>query len=130
GLKLLFLQSKSIELLVLQAEAFEKSDQLRKSSVLRSSYDRQCIYDAKDYILQHADLPPSLGELSKIVGINEFKLKKGFKEVFNDTVFGYLNNFRLNQAKEMLLEGSSVSQVALALGYSSVPHFSGSFKKK
>ncbi|ANH80483.1 hypothetical protein A8C56_05295 [Niabella ginsenosidivorans] len=130
GLKLLFLQSKCIELLVLQAEAFEQSVHKRQSSVLKSAHDKECIYNARAYLLRHADAPPSLSELAKLSGTNEFKLKKGFRELFHNSVFGYLNDYRLSRARELLSSGSTIKQVAGDLGYSSVQHFSTAFKKK
>jgi len=131
GLKLLFLQSKCIELLALQAQMYEDAD--RKSAIIcKSDYDKDCIYFAKDYLLQNAVQPPSLTELAKIAGINEFKLKHGFKEVFNNTVFGYLTDYKLNQARDLLLSGGKIAikDVADQLGYSSVQHFNSAFRKK
>jgi len=131
GLKLMFLQSKCIELLALQAQMYEELAGGGKASVFRTDYDRERIIYARDYLLQHAVHPPSLSELAKVAGINEFKLKRGFKEVFNNTVFGYLNDHKLTQAKDLLLSGNiAIKEMASHLGYSSVPHFSNAFKKK
>jgi AraC family transcriptional activator of pyochelin receptor len=130
GLKLLFLQSKSIELLVLQAEAFEQAASNKNGSVLKSPHDKELIYQAKDYLVQHADTPPGLPELARLVGTNEFKLKKGFKELFDNSVFGYLSDYKLERASELLLSGAPIKQVVADLGYSSVQHFSLAFKKK
>ncbi|MFE6076651.1 hypothetical protein ACFVQB_19470 [Paenibacillus sp. NPDC057886] len=46
--------------------------------------------------------PPSLLELSRLVGISDSKLKSGFKELFGTTVFGYLKEKRLDKARELL----------------------------
>jgi AraC-like DNA-binding protein len=130
GLKLLFLQSKCIELLALQAQMYE--DAMHRSVIIcKSDYDKDCIHFAKEYLLQHSVQPPSLTELAKIAGINEFKLKQGFKEVFNNTVFGYLTDYKLNQARDLLLTGHiAIKDVADQLGYSSVQHFNSAFRKK
>ncbi|MEX6686817.1 AraC family transcriptional regulator [Danxiaibacter flavus] len=130
NLKKMFLLSKAIELLVLQAEA--GSEALNPSyKYIRSSYDRERIMYAREYIMSHLDVPPSLTELSRIVGINEYKLKRGFKEMFSNTVFGYLADARLELAKNDLLENrQSIAEIAFALGYSSLQHFSYAFKKK
>lgn len=130
GLKLLFLQSKCIELLALQAQAYEEASRHTGRPACKSAYDRDCIYYAREYLLQHAQHPPSLSELAKISGINEFKLKQGFKEVFDNTVFGYLSDYKLGQARELLLEKKAIKDVADELGYSSVQHFSNAFRKK
>jgi AraC family transcriptional activator of pyochelin receptor len=130
GLKLLFLQAKCVELLTLQAQAFEQAQQMVPRQVLKSDYEKDCIMQARDYLIQHMDAPPSLPELSRIAGLNTYKLKNGFKEMFNTTVYGYLNNVKLNLAREHLLEGSSIKEVALQLGYGSVQHFNKAYSKK
>lgn len=130
GLKLMFLQSKCIELLILQAEAFETAATKKQKPPLRSAYDKDCIYHARDFLIQHIHQPPSIAQLAKECGINEFKLKQGFKGLFGNSVFGYLTDYKLNYAKEMLYEGKSIKFIAFELGYSSVQHFSTAFRKK
>lgn len=130
GLKKMYLLSKSIELLVLQAEACNAA-QRATYKYIKTHYDKECILHAHEYIMHHLEEPPSLSELAKIIGINEYKLKRGFKEVFNTTVFGYLSDARLELAKNDLLEkNKSIAEIASALGYSSIQHFSFAFKKK
>jgi AraC-like DNA-binding protein len=130
GLKLMFLQSKCIELLALQAQSHEAAA-TSEPLVCKSTYDQDCIHYARKYLLQHADNPPSLAELAKIVGLNEFKLKKGFKEIYQHTVFGYLNDYRLEKARQLLLHKTqSIKEIADNLGYSSVQYFTRAFKKK
>lgn len=130
GLKLMFLESKCIELLVLQAEAFEQAAAEKQSVPAPSAYDKDCLYYARDYLIEHIHQPPSVAELAKLCGINEFKLKQGFKGLFDSSIFAYLSDYRLNHAKEMLREGRSIKAVAFGLGYSSVQHFSNAFRKK
>jgi AraC-like DNA-binding protein len=129
GLKLLFLQSKCIELLTLQSQMYEDADRA-SSSIICKPGDTDSIHFAKDYLLQHAAQPPSLTELAKIAGINEFKLKQGFRALYNNTVFGYLTDFKLNQARELLVSNLPIKEVADRLGYSSVQHFNSAFRKK
>jgi AraC-like DNA-binding protein len=130
GLKLMFLQSKCIELLTMQVQLYEDTA-AKTARICKSDYDKDCIHFAKDYLLQHALQPPSLHELARLAGINEFKLKQGFREVFDNTVFGYLAEYKLAQARELLLGGKlPIKEVAEQLGYSSVQHFSNAFKKK
>ncbi|HET6992879.1 MAG TPA: AraC family transcriptional regulator [Bacteroidia bacterium] len=129
SLKRMFFFSKAIEMLVLQAESFNKS--IDKKTYLKKEYDKERIVFARDYLLKNIDCAPTLSELSKIAGINEFKLKKGFKETFHQTVFEYLSDVRLEIAKSDLLEKKkSITEIAFELGYSSLQHFSSAFKKK
>ena len=127
----MFLQSKCVELLILQAQAYEDALGKTATSIIKTDFDKERILFARDYLIQNALQPPTLRELSKIAGINEFKLKKGFKEIFNSTVFGYLTDHKLGQARELLSFGNtSIKELADDLGYSSVQHFSTAFKKK
>ncbi|WP_205513723.1 helix-turn-helix transcriptional regulator [Longitalea arenae] len=131
-LKLLYLQSKCIELLTLQSQMYE--DAIRSapaaSCIIKPGHDTDSIYFAREYLMQHAAQPPSLSELAKIAGINEFKLKQGFKALFNNTVFGYLTDYKLNQARELIVGDIPIKEVADRLGYSSVQHFNSAFRKK
>jgi len=129
-LKKLFMLSKSIEILVLQAEAYHLAES-KINYYCKDNSDKDKIYFARDYILKNINSPPSLSELAKIAGINEYKLKRGFKENFHTTVFGYLSERRLELSRLALLENNkTVSEVAYEFGYSSPQHFSNAFKKK
>jgi len=130
GLKRLFLLSKTFELLVLQAESFNNF-QNSKSEYIKHDYDKERIVFARDYLVKNIESPPTLVELAKIVGINEYKLKRGFKEMFNQTAFSYLSDLRLDLAKNDLLEGKKqATEIAFELGYCSLQHFSSAFKRK
>ena len=48
------------------------------------------------------DSPPSLKELAKLIGLNTYKLKTGFKELFGIPVFKYLQGKRLEKAFELI----------------------------
>lgn len=131
GLKKLYLQSKVLELLALQCEQYERVKDLRPSAVTISNTDKEKIYYARDILLAQLQEPPSLQELSRLAGLNEFKLKTGFKQVFDNTVYGYLNDHRMEAARQQVLEGSqSLTDIADTFGYSSIQHFSNSFRKK
>ena len=129
-MKKLFLLSKSIEILVLQAETYDK---YLKNKAVYTKYqsDQEQLQFAKAYVEQNIATPPSLSQLARKAGINEYKLKRGFKELFGTTVFGYLSNIRLEKAKTQLLQGNkTIGEIAFDLGYSSSQHFSKAFKKK
>ncbi|MGG7034993.1 MAG: helix-turn-helix transcriptional regulator [Flavobacterium sp.] len=130
SLKRMFFYSKVIEILALQAESLDKATN-QKTLYIKKEYDKERILFARNYLLQHIDLPPTIPELSMIAGINEYKLKRGFKETFGQTIFEYLSEVRLELAKNDLLEKhKTVTQIAFELGYSSPQHFSSAFKKK
>ena len=72
----------------------------------------------------------SLAELSRAVHLNEFKLKRGFKERFGTTVFGFLRQKRMELARELLAsESQNVIEVANRVGYSNPSHFARAFRE-
>ncbi len=125
-LKDLFLLSKSIELLVLQADLYEQHS---TNQFIKTKNDKHKLIEAKEILTNHIDNPPTIIELSKIVGINEYKLKKGFKELFGITTFGYIHGIRMSLAKKLLLGSDKTAQeIAYETGYGSPQHFSKAFK--
>jgi AraC-like DNA-binding protein len=126
----LFLLSKSLELLVLSAESCTAAHQ-RQNIYLKSKQDTEKIIAVRDLLNARLDSPPSLTEIARTVGLNEYKLKRGFKEKFNNTVFGYLTDQRLHLAHQYLRDTSkTAAEIAAELGYATPQHFNNAFKKK
>lgn len=93
--------------------------------------DLKCIMLAAKIIESRMESPPSLLELAKLAGINDNKLKKLFKVVFKKTVYEYLNEKRMQQASDLLLDGHlSVQEVASRVGFKHAGYFSRLFKEK
>jgi len=129
-LKKLFLLSKSIELLVLSAEACKAADS-RKEVFIKNKTDKEKLIAVRDLINQRLDSPPNLSEIARTVGLNEYKLKRGFKETFNNTVFGYLTEQRLQLAYQYLRDTEkTAAEISYELGYATPQHFNNAFKKK
>jgi AraC-like DNA-binding protein len=122
----IFLESKILELLSIQlhqAETKAATKGFSKDDVAR-------LQEAKHIIAQNLQTPCSLIELARKTGLNDFKLKKGFKTLFGNTVFGYLFELRMDNAYTLLQDGKSVSEVAEIIGYKNPHHFTAAFKKK
>jgi len=129
-LKKLFLLSKSIELLVLSAEACKQAAD-KKDVFIKNKTDKEKLIAVRDLINERLHCPPNLSEIARTVGLNEYKLKRGFKEVFNNTVFGYLTEQRLQLAYQYLRDTEkTAAEISYELGYASPQHFNNAFKKK
>ncbi|MEH1843082.1 MAG: AraC family transcriptional regulator [Nostoc sp.] len=136
--KRLYLQAKVLELMALQLAPFlaeqtglQPSTKLRNTTIARIHY-------AREILLSRLDNPPSILELSQMVGVSDAcgglrlrTLLRGFRELFGTTVFGYLTNKRMEQAQQWLHQGNlSVAQVANLLGYTNPVHFAAAFKRQ
>jgi AraC family transcriptional regulator, transcriptional activator of the genes for pyochelin and ferripyochelin receptors len=125
--KRMYLESKMLELLALMTEQ-EQANRL-VMPIQMDEVDR--IHEARKILLQRINHPPSLIELARLVGLNDNALKRGFRRVFGTTVFGYLHDYRLEQAQQLLASGEmNVSEVAAVIGFESRSYFSIAFRKK
>lgn len=130
-IKRAFLESKAIELLalVLADEAAIQQGDVRPLTLKPEQIEQ--IHYAKEILLRDMYNPPSLAELARQAGLNEFTLKAGFRQVFGTTVFGELRAYRLEMAKQLLAEQNiSVAVVAQQVGYGSARALARAFRQK
>jgi AraC family transcriptional regulator, transcriptional activator of the genes for pyochelin and ferripyochelin receptors len=93
--------------------------------------DRVKLFQAKEYLDKNIINTPTLRELSKIVGLNEFKLKRGFKSVFKTTIHSYCVDLKLCQSCNLLKNSDClVSEVCYGVGYQCPSKFISLFRKK
>jgi AraC-like DNA-binding protein len=119
-------QAKGLELLHL----YYKEPPLANFIFCKNEYDRERLDFAKNYLIQNYDMPPTIAELSRIAGINEQKLKNGFKELFGKTIHTFLTDYKMEIALHDLQQKTkNPSQLAFDLGFSSLQHFSKAFKQ-
>ncbi len=86
---------------------------------------------AKKLIIERMSNPPALAELAREIGLNEYRLKEGFKNIYGKTVFQFLNDYRLDTARHLLdNKHSKVNDAAYHIGYSNPSHFIAAFRKK
>lgn len=129
-LQKMYWESKILELLVLQLSQLLNKKYQRKIIALKQ-LEIDKIYQAKEILINNLVEPPTLMSLAQQVGIHHMKLKQGFKELFATTPFAYLREYRLEVARNLLLENrSSVISVASNVGYSNASHFAAAFKRK
>mgnify|MGYP000872148350 FL=1 len=84
---------------------------------------------AIDYILNHINLELSLDEIAKISFLSTSQFKQKFKMQMGITPRHFINLLKIDLSKEMLKEGRSVTEVAMALGFSSSSYFSVVFRR-
>lgn len=82
---------------------------------------------AERYIRQHFRDPITVASLAKQLGITPRYLSTLFKQNYGKTTQSHLMEVRLTQARKLLLQGCSVSQTALEVGYNDPFVFSRAF---
>jgi AraC-like DNA-binding protein len=129
--KRMYLDGKVMELMALLLEE-ELDVQQGKTYVCDLKSDQlEQIYYARHLLLQQLTQPPSMTELARQVGLNEYILQKGFQQVFGNTVFSYLHEYRLKQARELITMGEMrIAEIAAKVGFASRSYFASAFRKK
>lgn len=94
-------------------------------------YELSKLREAWEYLLHHIEHPGTVIDLSHTVGLNDFKLKKGFKQLYGVTIFEFLLEARMEKARRLLQETTmTVHAVAISVGYKNISSFTVAFKKK
>lgn len=130
SIKELYIKGKAYELISLYFNKGEGTD-VEQCPFLVDEDNVRRIRKAKEIIIARMAEPPTLAELSEEIGLSLKKLKEGFKQIYGDSVFSFLFDYKMEYARKMLETGRhNVNEVGLKVGYSTASHFISAFKKK
>ncbi len=83
------------------------------------------------HLSQRLSAPPTVEQLARLVGTNEKRLSRAFREDLGQTVFEYLRTERLRIAQRLLTTTSlSVVNIAEEIGFSSAANFATAFRER
>jgi AraC-like DNA-binding protein len=130
SIKDLYFKGKGYELLSLYFNRPADAD-VEQCPFLVDEDNVQKIKRAKQIIISRMQEPPTLQALADEIGLSINKLKEGFKQIYGDSVFSFLFDYKMEVARQLLETGShNVNEVGLKVGYSTASHFITAFKKK
>ncbi len=116
----LFAQGKIVELLLEAVLA-----------VTPMAEDENNARKVRDILVANPKSPPSLAALAKMVGVTERKLNAQFRAVYQSAIFEWLNEWRMQQARDLVIAGRvSIKEIAFSLGYSHVSTFTAVFTRR
>lgn len=122
------LYARSFEILTLCLEAI--SEHPVWEPVTLSMQEAQAIYQARTKMEQGIKKEWTIKELTQVTGLNDYKLKTGFQQLYQSSPADYLRDVRMEKAWHLLSgKKHSVSQVAEKVGYTNLSAFSKAFKK-
>jgi len=130
SIKSLYFKAKAYELLSLQFNRTGDAN-VEQCPFLSDEENILKIRRAKDIVISRMAEPPSLQELADEIGLSLKKLKEGFKQIYGDSVYSFLFDYKMEYARKLLDSGEyNVNEVGLKVGYSTASHFIASFRKK
>jgi AraC-like DNA-binding protein len=125
-----YLEALSTEILLQVIGEFSNRAMMHRTPTGIRPRDVNGIYEARDYLTQHYRNPPKIPELARMVGLNQTKLKAGFREVTKLTIYSYITKCRMERAADLLLNGNyGIAEVAYEVGYDYPANFTSAFKK-
>jgi AraC-like DNA-binding protein len=125
-----YLEALSMEILLQMIGEFSNRQMLQNTATGLRARDLNRIYEARDYLTQHYGKPPKISELARMVGLNQTKLKAGFREVTKYTIYDFITKCRMERAADLLLTGNyGIAEVAYEVGYNYPANFTSAFKK-
>lgn len=81
------------------------------------------------YVETHYDGTPDVNELAALVGLSTPAFCRLFKANTHMTFTDFVNQYRINQAKNFLLQDRSVSETCFTVGFESLSYFNKLFRK-
>lgn len=94
------------------------------------SHGERRLDKAHEIITTRLHNPPTLEELAREAGISISALRKDFKQRYGLPVMSYIRKRQLDEAREELRNGASVTATALKYGYDTPANFSTAFKRQ
>jgi len=82
-----------------------------------------------EYIRGNYSRSLSLSELASVAGCNPFVLQRQFRQELGATPHEYLAAHRVNEAKSLLKQGLSISEISYVCGFSDQSHLTRNFKR-
>jgi AraC-like DNA-binding protein len=126
-LRQIYMEGKALELLAHCWQGF-MGESRPNEGLCVCRCDLEKAEHAAELLVNDFESVPSLEVLAKTVGLSRSKLNQVFQSVHGATPFAYLRSKRLEKAKDMLLQDKvNVTEAALAVGYSSLSHFTKAF---
>jgi AraC-like DNA-binding protein len=125
-----YLEALSMEILLQVLADLANHEMSRRTASALATRDLNCIFEARDYLGQHFTTPPTIAELARLVGVNQTKLKAGFREAIGMTIYDYILKCRMDRAADLLSTGDyAIAEVAYEVGYNYPANFTHAFKK-
>ena len=104
SIKELYIKGKVYELISLYFNKSTDAD-IEQCPFLVDEDNVQRIRKAKEIMISRMAEPPTLAELSDEIGLSLKKLKEGFKQIYGDSVFSFLFDYKMEYARKMLETG-------------------------
>ena len=126
AIQCLYSQAKILEFLASLISFFNQQE-----SQSKEGKHREKVFALHDYLIKLEGKLPTLNSLAEQTGLSARQLNHEFTLEFGESIFSFISNYRLEQAKIAIVQSNLPLKVlANRLGYSHINHFTTAFRKK
>lgn len=127
--RLLWHEAKALELLALLTD--ELADATDAEQPRLSPREIERVERVRGHLVGHLQSPPTLAELARGAAMSETKLKGAFRVRFGTSVFAFLREARMVEARRLLRARSlNVTEIAQRVGYANPSKFAAAFRRQ
>jgi AraC-like DNA-binding protein len=124
-----YMEALSTQILLHVFSALWRQRPARADSSFLRARDLNKISEARDYLTHHFVSPPRICDLARMVGVNQTKLKAGFRKLTGMSLYQYVVSCRMQLAADLLATNDyDVAEVAFKVGYAHPTNFTHAFK--
>lgn len=126
-----FIEGKLLQMLVLQIKQYQDDRRDDNAPQVLRIYDAERVKKATEMINNELSRNFAVEDLAHEVGTNVNKLQDGFKQMYGLTINKYVQEVKLEAARELLLKKNlKISQVVTSIGLSNASYFAKIFREK
>lgn len=127
-----FIKSKILYLLSILFKIGEYETVTPESAiVIWRKEEIHILQKVEEFIVRNSEQFFTITFLSRKFAINEFKLKKGFKQLYGKGIFEYAKSVRMEKERHLIEQQDySLKEIAYQIGYATPSSFSVAFKNE
>lgn len=124
-------EARALDLMCMMLDLLTNRDIAKGAPLKLRSSDIEALNGVRDYLRSVYAAPPRVPDLARKFGLNRTKLAEGFKHLFGETIFDYIQRLRMERARELLTETDwSIAAIAETVGYERQSSFSAAFRSQ
>lgn len=103
---------------------------IEKIAVETETAADKAVREAMRYVAENLDLPFTASDVCAAVNYSSSYVRREFKRVTGESLFGYVERIRVEKAKKLLADtDKTIKEIACAVGHPDQNYFSVSFKR-
>ena len=129
-LRLTYIKGKSMEFFCEALQHLKPETECIIAGKPLQQKDIALLHEVKNILTHSMEEPPTIEQLSRLIGINRTKLKLLFRGYFGETIHDYRTRIRMEKAKQLLVKSElQIGEIAIKIGFQHPCNFTQAIKR-